>query len=162
MNRLNKDASAMTAGVMLNSLRQAHADVRACIDEMEILTSKSTATQLEYTSARFRISKASMARRSLFNSICAEFRKNAVPSEAEIIDQLSTADRELARRSAEHVKQWSTEAVAADWQGYRLASRQIRARMAMELDAEARLLFPLLERRSLVHWSPSERSARAA
>jgi formate dehydrogenase maturation protein FdhE len=129
---------------------------------MDAVTRSSTADPLAYTGARFRISKASMGRRSLFNTICADVRKNASPQESAVIEQLATGDRALAGKSAAHVMRWTADAIAADWHGYCQASRQIRKQMAIELDAEASLLFALLERRSCSHWGASPPRSKAA
>lgn len=134
---------------MFEQLKQCHAEVRACFQEMEAVTSQAKADRLAYTSARFRISKASMARRSCFNAICAELSKTATQPEAAVIEQVKQVDRALMGKSATHVMKWTTEAVAADWLGYREASRKIRRHMAAELEAEQNILFPVLERRSL-------------
>lgn len=136
------------ASDMLRQLRQCHAEVRACFEEMETLTSQPLPDRLAYTTARFRISRASMARRTCFNSVCAELSKNASQQEAAVIQQVKDVDRALMGKSADHVMKWTTDAVAADWLGYRNASRKIRGHMAAELQAEENLLFPLLERRS--------------
>lgn len=153
--------SRLTAADMLEQLRQCHAEVRACSEEMETLTSLPTPDRLAYTTARFRISRASMARRTCFNGICAELSKTASQQEAAVIEQVKQIDRALMGKSADHVMKWTSDAVAADWLGYRNASRRIRGHMAAELQAEENLLFPLLERRSLQ--APRDRgSSRAA
>lgn len=133
---------------MLSELKHAHAQVRACLREMETVTSRSSADRLEYTRARFHISSASMHRRSRFNQVCAELSKNASPSEASIIEKLRDGDRALMRKSAAHVMHWTAPRVEADWLGYCAASRQLRKQMALVIDAEENLLLPLLARRT--------------
>lgn len=127
---------------MLRELKHAHAEVRACLHDMEALTSRNSVEKLDYTRARFLISKANMRRRLQFTSICVEICKNASRQEAAIIDQLKAGDRALMGKSAAHAMQWTSEAVGTDWPGYREASRQIRRHMSFELDAEEGLLFP--------------------
>lgn len=136
-----------TAAHMLHDLHEAHAQVRACLDEMAALTSKRAADRTEYTAARFRISKASMARRACFNAVCANLG-DFTSEHSAVIDKLVRLDRELSSKSTSHVKKWTAETIYTDWPGYCAASRRIRERMAAELEAEEAMLFPLLRHRS--------------
>ena len=148
MSRPNDKPVILTAATLLSELKQAHAQVRACLQEMETATSRSAADRLEYTRARFHISRASMYRRSRFNQACAELSKNASPQETLIIEQLRAGDRALMAKSAAHVMHWTSPRVEADWLGYCTASRRLRKQMTLEIDAEDNLLLPLLARRS--------------
>lgn len=137
----------LTAAAMLEDLKTAHEQVRVCIDDMEAVTSACEPDRLQYTKARFNISKASMARRTCFHSICDEISNSASPSELEAIMLLRGEDRLLLGKSAAHVTRWTADTIEADWRGYRTASRSIRREMADQLDREVQFLFPLLEGR---------------
>jgi hypothetical protein len=138
----------VTAEAMLGALQQAHAVVRSCIQEMEVVTSASSPDRLKYTEARLRISRASTARRACLSAILCEILESPAEEEKATIGRVQEADRALLQKSARLVSQWTPEAIAADWRGYRAASRQIRRHMVAELEIEENLLFPLLTKRS--------------
>lgn len=135
-----------TAGDM-QELREAHAQLRFRMSEMEAVTSNLAADRLEYTSVRYRLSKSSRARRTCFNAICAKLSIDATPEELAMINRLASSDRELMSKSAAHVRAWTAEMIDKDWHGYCLASRGIRQHMEEEIQAEEKLLFAILERR---------------
>lgn len=139
----------MTVSAMLEALKRAHREVRECMETMEALASSPGADKQIYTAARYRISRASMARRSCFNRVRAAL-DSATPVEVEAIEQIARLDRALMANSAQHVGRWSVEAIDGDWGGYCAASRRIRQEMAEELEAEEAMLFPILKRRRLV------------
>jgi hypothetical protein len=55
-------------------------------------------------------------------------------------------DSDLGAYSTKHISRWTVAAIQGDWRGYREASRQIRRRMKDCIEAEKRLLYPLLAR----------------
>lgn len=136
----------MTDNAMLEALKEAHREVRECMEAMEALASSPGADKQTYTTARYRISRASMARRSSFNRVRATL-DSATPMEVAAIENIARLDRELMASSAKHVRRWSVQAIADDWGGYCAASRSIRRQMADELEAEEAMLFPILKRR---------------
>lgn len=154
------DPSKQTAAELLQRLKEAHAEVRRCVTDLENLTSKSECTKLEYTTARFRISRASLARRNLFNAICHELNKRATDADASVLGKLTAMDKRLLGKSRQHVETWTTERISSDWLSYCAASKLIRLEMLKELRAEEELLFPLLQRRSIK--SISNRVSKAA
>jgi hypothetical protein len=141
-------ATKHTASTMLSELQRAHAAVRSCIREMDVVTSASSPDRLKYTQARFRISRASMGRRACCTAVCRFVLENASVEEKAVIAGVKEADRLLLHKSACHVSRWTPDAIAANWRSYCAASRQIRRDMLAELDVEADLLFPLLSSRS--------------
>ena len=135
-----------TAGAeqMLRSLREAHENVAAAVVDMDEVTS-SRSEQLDYTRARFHISRASMARRQLFRAVCAKLDGQLEGEEADALAIVQATDAELMARSSAHISRWVPNAIEADWPGYCAASRQVRGHMKRELECEKRLLFPILE-----------------
>lgn len=53
---------------------------------------------------------------------------------------------QMLNHSASHIGRWSRDAIEEDWQGYCEASRAIRLQMKACMDAEKRVLYPMLER----------------
>lgn len=91
------------ATTMLRDLADAHAQVRETMAEMEVLTSAPTGEQLQYTAARFQLSKANMARRSSFNAISVELARDASQQEVERIERAKAADRAMIAQSRAHI-----------------------------------------------------------
>lgn len=150
--------ATISAGQMLQELKEAHGIVEACIREMEELTSTLVPDRLKYTGARYRISRASMARRACFNATVERLARSATSEELAILQRVTQIDRTLSSKSASHVLHWNPERIQTDWVGYCAASRRIRREMAEELLAEQTQLFPLLEKRSL-EAKPTSRAA---
>lgn len=129
---------------LLDELREAHSSVRDCLREMEAFTSRKDSNLLELTSARFRVSKASLTRRTLFTRACLALGTLRPDSGKAVIDSLRRLDGQMRARSASHVARWTVETIASDWPGYCAASREVRADMEQQLTTEEALLFPLL------------------
>lgn len=52
-------------------------------------------------------------------------------------------------QSSAHVSKWTIDAVEADWPTYCAASGMMRLRMMARIDAEKRIVYPLLKERLL-------------
>ena len=135
----------MTATSYLAQLRAAHRELLDCVAEMERVTSEISGP-LEYAPARFRISRASLARRTLWHRIFKDLSDRTDPHDAETLRVLNHADMRLLRQSSDHIGRWSAETVLLDWRGYCEASRHIRRAMRDAIALEQRLLYPILER----------------
>jgi hypothetical protein len=130
---------------MLAQLSEAHQAVLQCIAAMADATDH-RAEKLEYSKARYAVSRTSLARRQLFQSICRELSGRLVGSDADDLAEIQQIDGKLLSQSAAHISRWTAPAVEQDWAGYCQASHAIREQMKRELAAERRLLFPILER----------------
>lgn len=129
---------------LLGELREAHSSVRDCLREMDVLTSRGELNLVELTSARFRISKASLARRSLFTTACVALGKLGSEGGKAVVESLRRLDGQMRVKSMSHVGHWTANSIASDWLGYCAASRELRADMEKQLTTEEALLFPLL------------------
>jgi hypothetical protein len=138
----------MASTALLTELRAAHCEVLECIAEMERITNGSMPDVTRYTAARFRISKASLERRSLWQGARRHLESKATPTDCKQLERLAAIDLELGSHSADHVRRWTRDAIEGDWAGYREASRKIRHRMRDCIEAEKRILYPLLARYS--------------
>jgi hypothetical protein len=132
----------------LNELKSAHGEVRRLIVDMERLTAVSSATRAEYTGVRFHLSRASLARRTKFNTIVSSLRFNATAGELLVISKLMQINQDLMAKSSAHVSAWDSERVGQEWPDYCAASKAMRREMLLELKAEEEMLFPVLEARA--------------
>lgn len=127
-------------------LHDAHEALLIALAEMEAVTRDPAADRLRFSGARWRVSNASLARRTLWQRIRQKLAQCALGADARIVEELQQADAALLRASGEHVHTWTAAAVEARWGAYCLASREIRSKMKAAMVAEQRLLYPLLER----------------
>lgn len=134
-----------TSAHLLVELRNAHQNLLAAMDAMNGVTRESQPDRARYANARWRISQASLARRTLWNKIYRHLLPRVSSQEAVDLEHLRTADHEMLRHSANHIATWIKARIEADWEGYCEASRAIRWRMKSCLREEQRILYSLLE-----------------
>ena len=138
--------SRQGSSALLAQLQKAHDELLDSTHEMERVTAQAHSDPLEYGTARYQISRLSLARRFLWRTIFTHLSTRATPSDAETLQTLSKADMQLLSHTSSHVIRWTNAAVQADWTGYGDASRQMRKQMLDAIANEKRLLYPLLSR----------------
>jgi hypothetical protein len=131
---------------LLSGLRAAHCEVLKCITELEGVTGEPAPDVSRYTAARFRISRASLQRRSLWQRARRHLQSKITAADAEQMRFLASNDSDLGRFTADHVGRWTVAAIQRDWTGYGDASRHMRQRMSECIKAEKQILYPLLTR----------------
>jgi hypothetical protein len=134
-----------SAAALLAELEAAHANLLERIAELGAVTDQPQPTRLESTSARMRLSQASIERRAVLNRALRYLGERADPAAAQTIAKIRAADGELIAHSVAHLAKWTAQNVDSDWLGYREASRSMRDHMAGTVKAEAQLLKPLLK-----------------
>ena len=131
---------------LLTEFRQAHEVLIAAMEGMGRLTRQSNADPSCFANAKWRISQASLARRTLWGAIFRHLLPRANLKDVVELERLSTADWEMLCYFANHISTWVSGRIEADWEGYCEASRAIRWRMKARLGAERRMLHPLIDR----------------
>jgi hypothetical protein len=131
---------------LLERLRAAHLEVLNCIAEMEQVTREPGPDVPNCTAARFRISRASLERRALWQKARRHLQGQVTAADSEDVRLLATIDLELGTCSADHVRCWTVPAIRDNWAGYQATSHRMRQRMADCIEAEKRILYPLLGR----------------
>ena len=138
--------SARVAGMFLTNLQAAHQALLGEMANLDVLTREAALDSLRFTSARWKVSQASLRRRTLSARIREYFRARGTADEIRELAELENSDQALLRASADHVRTWSAQAIREDWPGYCQASRQIREQMRQFIALEQRRLYPLLEK----------------
>jgi hypothetical protein len=134
---------------LLSQLQAAQHEVMASIALMESITSRASPDPVALTTGRFKISRASFARRQIWNRIREHLKDRVRPTDSDILGELTALDLDQARVSSAHVARWPAQAVLKDWRGYQKAqkaSRAVREHMTRIIDAEKKMLLPLLYR----------------
>ena len=140
-------------------MNEAHETLLRAMVAMDILTRGQVPARAKLTSTRWNLSKASLARRMLWGKILTSLSAELSADRTDALRRLQDGDINLLRASTHHVSKWTTEAVLANWDGYCAASRSIRRKMAAGIDAEKRILYPMLESTQVLPVGTEEDSA---
>lgn len=130
---------------LLAELEAVHAEMAARIAALGEVADNPQPSKMEYTSARLRLSQASIDRRSAVNKILRFLEQRAQPGDSEAVAKVRAANTELNAHSVAHLAKWPTESVATDWLGYREASRSMREHMLKTAETEAAVLRAVLK-----------------
>ena len=130
---------------LLAELEAVHSEMTARIAALAAVADSPQPSKMEYTSARLRLSQASIDRRSAVNKILRFLEQRGQPGDAEAVAKVRAANSELNAHSVAHLAKWPTESVATDWLGYREASRSMREHMLRTAELEAGILRGVLK-----------------
>jgi len=131
---------------LLAELRSAHEELLQAIAEMERVAAQAESDSPAFNSARFRIGRASLARRMLWHKIFTHLSSRVTGSDAETLNSLRDSDVTLLRHSSAHVGRWPPQAVMAEWHEYREAAKTMRQHMRESVEFERKHLYTLLSR----------------
>ena len=131
---------------ILADLQDAHIRLLASIKDLAKITERPCSDKVEYAAVRFRVSEASLARRMTFRAACDYLQPLASPADQQAISRLRSADAELAKHASEHVRQWTTENIDRDWEGYCDATEEMRSALLKQIELERLLLSPMLHK----------------
>lgn len=131
---------------MLADLQKAHLRLLGAVQTLTKITGRASGDKVEYSTARFRLSEASLARRITFRTACQYLQLAACPADQQTIGRLRRADSELAQQASKHVNRWTMDRVDSDWPAYCLASKEIRRALLQQIQVERAMLYPLLHK----------------
>ena len=131
---------------LLGALQSAHRQIDAAFAELERVSSGLQPETRRLNAARLRIGQANLARRRIVNQVCSYLSSVISVHEREMVRELQRQDEDCSQKVSELVRHWTPEAIANDWDGYRVASRTIRAGIVSVVTAEKELLYRLLAR----------------
>ncbi len=136
----------ISPAALLAELKSAHAGLGLAMRVLEGLTGGSLANRDRYAAARWRISQASLGRRTVWGRIYRHLIAGAGPQDAAALNDLQADEMRMLHLSAAHVSRWTMAAIDADWAGYCRASEAVRRQLGDRTETERRLLYPMLER----------------
>jgi hypothetical protein len=130
--------------LLFADLRDAHATLLEAMAQLDELTDGHLPHRGRVVEARWNISSASLARRTLWSRILAHLSTSAFREHDANLRVLQETDMALLRFSCAHIATWSIDAVMKDWASYCPASRAMRQKMKAAIETEKRLLYPML------------------
>ena len=131
---------------MLCDLKQSHAELLEFISELEAVLSADVIQVALLARVRLQLSKASSRRKRIVSDAIQRLWEGASAEEMRRLDQLRGNDVAIAALTSRRVREWSTETIAANREGYRAASSAMRKSMRERIATERAILYPLLER----------------
>jgi hypothetical protein len=131
---------------LLVQLSSAHDQLLTEIENLDRITFGIQPELSEITTGRWKISQASLRRRSTAMRVYDFLADRLEGPDLAALKMAQSTDQEMMRRSASHVGKWTTQAVCGNWKGYCNASREIRMHMKSHMLLEKQSLYPLLER----------------
>jgi hypothetical protein len=129
---------------LLETLEAAHLQVESALADVRSSTAEGHTDRARFKATRFRIGQSAVDRRRLVQRICGSLLPTASPAEAKVIGELRRRELEHARRASLLIARWTPQAMALDWETYRLDSYLLREEMRSALADEKRILYPLL------------------
>lgn len=131
---------------LLGALQSAHRLIDAAFAELECASSDVRPETQRVDAARLRIGQANLTRRRVVNRVFSHLISLISAEERDMVRDLQRQDEDCSQRVSELVRHWTPDAIADDWDGYRAASRAIRAGIVSVVTAEKELLYRLLSR----------------
>jgi hypothetical protein len=131
--------------LLREELECAHLALTNAISRLAHLTEGALPDRGVVVETRWNISSASLARRSLWHRILPELSHHRFDAVRADIRSVQNTDMALLRRSCAHVAIWNIDAVMRDWEGYRVASKEMREHMKSAMASEGTVLFNLLD-----------------
>ncbi len=127
----------------MSDLRALDDELLAALDALETLTAQPAFDLTLLSNARYRISRAIMARRKCIDALLR--KATAQGGEKAKIARVEHDRSMIVRtRYTAHVGTWTPAAVASDWPGYCAASADLRAVIRAKLAEQKPILYPWL------------------
>jgi hypothetical protein len=132
---------------MLQTLEDFHRNISAGIGAIRAHCEAATPDTAGLGSARVKLSRVSAARsRFVAETVIPHLLNDADPALRKELMDLQRGFNAKRLASSEHVTTWTSQAIAADWTGYRKAARQIWAMMEEQMRRERTTLGERLRR----------------
>lgn len=122
----------------MEDLRRYHAQMLEALDALEQLTRAPTCDEKTVTAVRYRLTRASSARRREVVALCD--RLIAAGAHDPALASLRDATNASRGNSSSHIGTWTLRQVTADWPGYVGASTIMQAALRREIVREQMVL----------------------
>lgn len=124
---------------LLLRLHSAHEELLVALDGLALLTRQFAPDPNLLGTARWNLSKAGMHRRLLGAEISAQLLPRASGLNRDELLGLRDGEAELLALGTDHVRRWTPETIASDWEGYCEAVRALRTKLIARMAEERRI-----------------------
>lgn len=131
---------------MLGQLKLLHAQMLACLDELESLTKQSDPPMDRLPAVRLALTRASRNRTALLDRLHGQVVMLAAPKHKKELEALKGEANDSLILSSQHIGLWTLREIVARWPDYCAASKDLRAAMRRRISREAELIYPLLDK----------------
>ena len=138
-------AEASAAPPSLHDLESAHDNLIAWMGALDDLAQEQEPKFGRLETVRWFLGKARRDRRVLVEQAYSTLLPTLAGECASAVADARVLTLESLAAGSEHIATWNREAVAANWRGYCEATRKIRDVWLRAIEAEQRVLYPLLE-----------------
>jgi hypothetical protein len=141
--------SSRSSDALLASFQSAHRKMEAAIADLDAIIAVEAPDMSELCAARLRLSQANLARQQISRQVCDQIIERIAAGNAEAVRDLQRREQEQIQLTSLLVRTWSLKDVQRNWAGYRDASLVVREQLRAIVDAERRILYPLLAEKKL-------------
>lgn len=128
----------------MSELRALHQQLIEMLDQLGELTLQSAPDEAALAALRYRLTRASGARRRLVNTLCLELQLALPEDELAAVRAVRASSIAAMASSSDHIGAWTLRQLVKDWPGYCSASQLMRRAMREQIDAEKAALYPHL------------------
>ena len=139
-------AQASAAQPSLHDLKSAHENLTAWMWALDDLTLEQEPKLGRLETVRWFLGKARRDRRVLVEQVYTSLLPRLSGQSASDVANARALTLESLAVGSEHIATWNREAVAANWSDYCEATRKVRDLWLRAIEAEQRVLYPLLDR----------------
>ena len=131
---------------MLAELRQHHEKIGDLLTALEVLCQAPHADIVKVSAVRIELTRASRARSAFLNTaVYPKVLRTCPPDKRMALEKLKSDGLLMLVRSGDHIRHWTSRAIAENWPGYCRASAAARQTMRDRIALEAQLIYPLLK-----------------
>ena len=127
-----------------SSLRMFHFQLVELMDRIDRIAESPDLDDMELSNARWKLSTARRESRLLVDALLHRLSSSADEPLTSALAELRAQATQALQATARHSVRWNVKAVRQDRLGYRHAIRQLRDQWMATIDAEQRILYPIL------------------
>lgn len=134
----------------LETLARAHDEVLAALSCKRNAISAPNPDAISISRARWNVSRASRAHRTLINIILGDLMVGAGTVDLAAIDELRRSGIQQTQRSTYHVQRWTADRIMTEWSNFCSDSARIQAEMQLQIRTEQLTIGRMLHHQAFV------------
>lgn len=162
MTQLNASCLASSGGhvvgnsnLMLAELEKVRGEALNAMGLMDAVTSEYAVDRYRVSTTRWKLSQAGLRGCTASGIIFQYLLPRATSQGVEALQLIQRDHLKILEDSTLHIQKWTLDRIEADWPGYCQAYRTIRWKMTTYINAEKRILHPMLREEALASARPA-------